>query len=315
MDPSKEELFVSIIMPAYNVEKYIAASIESVMNQTFKNWELIIIDDGSTDGTATVIHSFIALDNRIKYLYQENARQAKARNNGILHAKGNLLAFLDSDDLWLPTKLEKSLQFFDLNKYDLLFTNSYISSDANIDVSSTSYETMHVTAQEYLNRSAIPLFLSYNRIPTLTVILKKEVMEKVGFFDEKSVPIEDYDLWLRLLISGCNFVAIAEPLSIYRVHSASSTASDRTPSNFIIKSIVKNFTSEELIALNAKPYLKKWLILWTRFYLNKNNTEEYIHFLNYFQCKTKSILILLYFYKLLNCKIILKLIITELKKI
>lgn len=300
-------------MPAFNAEKYIAASIESVINQTYNYWELIVIDDGSSDGTADIVHSFISLDKRIKYFYQKNARQANARNNGILHAKGSLLAFLDADDLWLPNKLEKSLQFFDINKYDLIFTSSFTTSDENIDITSTSYKVMNITEQEYLNSSAIPLFLSYNRIPMLTVILKKEVVEKVGFFDENCVPAEDYDLWLRLLIAGCNFKSINFPLSIYRVHSGSSTALDRTASNVVIKSIVKNFTSEELIAINARPHLKKWLILWTKFSLDRNNIKVYIKYLNHFNYKSKTIISLLNFYKILNSNFIKKMIIKTLK--
>jgi teichuronic acid biosynthesis glycosyltransferase TuaG len=93
-------------MPAYNAEKYIGDSIKSVLAQTYSNWELIVVDDGSTDGTAAVVREFVDRDNRIKYFYQENGRLGKARNTGIGHAAGPLIAFLDSDDLWVETKLE-----------------------------------------------------------------------------------------------------------------------------------------------------------------------------------------------------------------
>src|SRR5919106_5413407 len=96
---------VSVIMPAYNAEKYIAGSIRSVIVQTYSDWELIVVDDGSTDSTATVVQEFVARDPRIKYIFQENGRLGKARNTGIRNSSGPLIAFLDSDDLWVPIKL------------------------------------------------------------------------------------------------------------------------------------------------------------------------------------------------------------------
>src|SRR5262249_61710555 len=101
---------VSIIMPAYNAGKYIADSIQSVLAQTYSDWELIVVDDGSTDNTATVVQQFVTRDSRIKYFFQENGRLGKARNTGIKNASGSLIAFLDSDDLWLETQLELSFQ-------------------------------------------------------------------------------------------------------------------------------------------------------------------------------------------------------------
>src|ERR1044072_6081218 len=96
---------VSIIMPAYNAERYIAASIESVLAQTYSDWELIVVDDGSTDRTATVTQEFVKRDPRIKYIFQENGRLGKARNTGIKNSRGPLIAFLDSDALWIETNL------------------------------------------------------------------------------------------------------------------------------------------------------------------------------------------------------------------
>src|SRR5690349_25117803 len=100
------EQLISVIMPAYNAEKFVAESISSVITQTYKNWELIIVDDGSTDNTKNIIEEFAKHDARIKYIYQENAKQGKARNTGIAMAKSGLVAFLDADDLWLPQMLE-----------------------------------------------------------------------------------------------------------------------------------------------------------------------------------------------------------------
>ena len=115
----KDEL-ISIIMPAYNAGKYIKESIESVFNQTYQNWELIIIDDGSTDNTSEVVQPFLIKDRRIQYYLQENGKQGKARNAGIKRSKGNLIAFLDADDVWMPAKLQAQIGVLKQNDADLV---------------------------------------------------------------------------------------------------------------------------------------------------------------------------------------------------
>ena len=100
---------VSVIMPAYNAEKYIDEAIDSVISQTFANWELIIVNDGSTDDTQKIVEAYVSSDTRIKLINQENKRLGAARNEGIKNANGEWVAFLDADDLWINTKLEKQL--------------------------------------------------------------------------------------------------------------------------------------------------------------------------------------------------------------
>ena len=117
---------VSVIMPAYNAQKYIAESIESVIGQTYLNWELLIVDDGSTDDTASIIKQYQLNDSRIQYFYQESGRQGKAKNTAIKNSKGDYIAFLDSDDLWLKEKLKISVNEITKGDYSLLFTDSYI---------------------------------------------------------------------------------------------------------------------------------------------------------------------------------------------
>ncbi|MCD9575265.1 glycosyltransferase family 2 protein [Flavobacterium soyae] len=273
---------VSIIMPAYNVAKYIQASIDTVLNQTYTNWELIIVDDGSIDDTAKICKKYLDTDNRIKYIYQNNAKQAKARNNGIQIAKGDIIAFLDADDLWLPNKLELSLSHFDLNIYDLIFTDSYYSGQEQIDVSDLTLEKMRVQNGEYFGPTSICDFLKMNKIPILTVLVKKAVLEKVGSFDEKCVPAEDYDLWLRLLKNNCKFKAINIPLSIYRFQENSSTASDRLATNAVLELLMKNFTIDEVKRIKAVPFIKSWIIRWIQLYLAASNISQLQIILNHF---------------------------------
>lgn len=280
---------VSVIMPAYNVENYIEASIESVLNQTYNNWELIIIDDGSTDKTAEICKRYADLDDRIIYLYQENSKQAKARNNGIGIAKGDIIAFLDADDLWLPNKLELSLLYFDTNKFDLIFTDAYFGNNSDLEVANQNLKKMNIPESEYFGNNAIADFIKFNRIPILTVLLKKKCVEEVNFFDESCVPAEDYDLWLRLLKKGYKFQSISIPLSIYRVQESSSTSLDRLVTDLVLKSIMKNFDADELQQLDVAPFIKNWIIRWIKLYLTKSNMKQFKMMLNHFKYKKLTV--------------------------
>src|SRR5277367_6547413 len=105
---------VSIITPAYNAAQYLSAAIDSVVAQTYTDWELIIIDDGSTDETRALVHSYLpSLSESLRYLYQSNRGQTAARNTGIKLARGEFIATLDADDLWLPTRLARGLAVMD----------------------------------------------------------------------------------------------------------------------------------------------------------------------------------------------------------
>jgi teichuronic acid biosynthesis glycosyltransferase TuaG len=223
---------VSVIMPAYNASDYIQESINSVIAQTFTNWELIIVDDGSTDKTSVIIENYCNQDERIKYYYQENGKQGKARNFGVSLANAKYIAFLDADDLWMPEKLEIQLQQIEEKNVDLVFSDSYKFYD---DDSSDKSRKMNVSDITLKGNEALKLFLQANRIPILTVLVKKEKIILVETFSEKMViqNAEDYHLWLKLIISGCVFYGSDEVLASYRIHSKSSTSNDKSASNQI----------------------------------------------------------------------------------
>lgn len=210
-------------MPAYNAELHIEKSIDSVINQTFKNWELIVIDDGSTDTTSDIVKQKMAQDERIRYLHQENCGPGSARDSAIKISDGDLLAFLDADDLWLPSKLEISVTGLLNSGVDLLFTDAFMFSET---YDSDSREHIGIVHGEYYGPEGIKSFLTQNRIPTLTVLLKKNAYFKTEGF-KSSYIAEDYDLWLQLLNTGCSFKSIDQPLSAYRIHDESLTKGDR----------------------------------------------------------------------------------------
>ena len=214
-------------MPAYNAEKYIAASIESVLAQTYSNWELIVVDDGSTDRTATVVQEFVRRDGCIRYLFQENGRLGKARNTGIRNSMGPLVAFLDSDDLWMPTKLEAQTRAIAENNADVVYSKSYVFSDENTD---DETEILVSSVGKFSGPDFFDSLVRQPQIPVLTVLLKRSALDRVGLFEEGKAyhGCEDYDLWLRLARDGLVFYGMSDVLARYRRHETAMTA---MPSN------------------------------------------------------------------------------------
>ena len=214
---------VSIIMPAYNAEKYIADSIKSVLAQTYSAWELIVVDDGSTDGTAAVVKDFVSRDSRVRYIFQENGRLGKARNTGIANARGSLIAFLDSDDLWIDNKLELQVKALVENNADVVFSNAYIFSDDN---PANIAETFETCVGQFSGPDFFDALVRRNQLPVLTVLLKKNALAKTGLFEEGRPyhGCEDYDLWLRLAKAGCVFYGMRDLLARYRRHNTAMTA-------------------------------------------------------------------------------------------
>ncbi|MCG2613976.1 glycosyltransferase [Terrimonas sp. NA20] len=215
---------VSVIMPAYNAAAFIGESIQSVIAQTYQYWELIIIDDGSTDATAERIKKFAEKDERIKYIYQENGRQGKARNNGIRNSRGEYIAFLDADDLWVPHKLAIQVDLINKEMVDLVFSDAHAFQE-NKDHSFS----MSVQPGNFKGSHDFAYFLETNRIPILTVLTKRTAIEQVNGFSERTElqNAEDLHLWLKLLLEGYSFFALKDSLAYYRLAANSATAHDR----------------------------------------------------------------------------------------
>ncbi|WP_411359015.1 glycosyltransferase family 2 protein [Pseudidiomarina salilacus] len=200
---------VSIIMPVFNVEDFVAESIRTVLHQTYSNWELIIIDDHSTDASLGVVTSFSA-DDRIKiFTNEKNLGGAGARNRGINAASGKYIAFLDSDDLWLPTKLERQIAFMEKHK---------------ISFSYTGYQSM-TESGDFISAIEVPEFVdfkrlcSHNYIPCLTAIYNAEKLGKVLMPAIRKR--QDYALWLRI-IGQCKVgFGVTEQLAYYRIRQGS----------------------------------------------------------------------------------------------
>lgn len=209
---------VSVIVPVYNSEKYIAQAVDSVLCQTFHDFELIVVDDGSTDRTAEILKRY---GERLTYIYQPNSERSAARNTGIRHAKGEYLAFLDADDFWLPQKLERQVQVFDLApEVGLVYGWAY-----NVDESGKKVDKGNdgILRRFDAGTNVFESLLFENVVGIggcSTVMIRADSVRQVGAFDESLVYIEDWDLWIRIA-AYYPVGLVPEPLVCYRQDSGS----------------------------------------------------------------------------------------------
>ena len=199
---------VSIIMPSYNTAKYIGESIQSVLAQTYTNWELIIVDDCSTDNTDEIIAAIA--DARIRYLKNDkNSGAAVSRNRALREAKGRWIAFLDSDDLWFPEKLEKQIAFMEANDYHFSYTD-YVEIDE-----ASNLTGVHVTGPKRITRMGM---YNYCWPGCLTVMYDTNVVGLIQIADIKKN--NDYAMWLKACKKAdCHL--LSDKLAKYRKRSGS----------------------------------------------------------------------------------------------
>ena len=206
---------VSILTPTFNAEKFIRATIKSVQEQTYENWEMILVDDASTDNTVSIIEDFAQRDNRIKlFKFSENRGNGFARNAALNKATGKYIAYLDADDLWFPSKLEKQIQF--LNANNLHFTFSY-------------YDSIDEEGNNLNRRVESPNPLIYkqlffcNYVGNLTAIYDADYFGKIIL--ETSQKRQDWRLWLTILKQIKTAEVVPESLAFYRIRKDSISSS------------------------------------------------------------------------------------------
>ncbi len=182
------QTFFSVIIPTYNREQFLRKAVDSVLAQTFRDLELIIVDDGSTDGTRRLLSSYG--DIRISCLYQPNSGVSKARNKGLEKSGGRFIAFLDSDDHWAPEKLQKTHEY--INRFpaiNIFHTEEVWYRQGKL----LGQKKKHEKPTGHVYEKALPLCC----ISISTAVIKRDVFDTVGRFDEDLEACEDYDFWLR----------------------------------------------------------------------------------------------------------------------
>ncbi|MFQ5964188.1 MAG: glycosyltransferase family 2 protein [Candidatus Scalinduaceae bacterium] len=206
---------VSVIIPAYNVERYIGETLDSVLVQTYSDFEVIVVDDGSNDRTAFIIKKYQKKNpEKVRLIQKENAGPARARNVGIKASTGEYIAFVDADDLWLPEKLEKQVSYFEKQppQVGMVYTNAKKFDQQGIWTLPKRYRKKRVEGWIYKD------LLRENMIPNQSVMVRKRCFEKVGLFEESLDIIEDHDMWLRVAMKY-EIAFLNEVLSLYREHS------------------------------------------------------------------------------------------------
>jgi len=196
---------ISVIIPTYNRAAFLREAIDSVLAQTEKDFELLIVDDGSTDETRAVAESY---GGPARYFFQPNAGASVARNLGIKHAHGKFITFLDSDDLWLPKKLARQIEWMNAHPEIMLCYTDEIWIRHGVRV---NQKKIHAKAGGWIYPHCLPRCI----ISPSSVLMRRELFEAVGVFDEQLPICEDYDLWLRVA-SRFEVGFLAEPLIVKR---------------------------------------------------------------------------------------------------
>lgn len=223
---NSQEKLVSIITPTFNSAKFIAQTIQSVQNQTYQNWELILVDDCSSDNTVALIKAFLETDNRIK-LFQQNKNSGAgiARNFAVSESNGDYIAFLDADDLWKPLKIEKQLQFLDEN--NLHFTFSF-------------YDCINEEGILLDKRVEAPKILTYRKLFFCNYVGNLTGIYDVKFFGKIAISNirkrQDWIMWLTILKKIKTSKPVTESLAFYRIRDKSLSASklDLIKHNFAV---------------------------------------------------------------------------------
>ena len=247
---------VSILMPSYNYEKYIARAIDTVICQSFINWELVIIDDGSKDDSVNIIKQY--KDKRIKLYTQSNHGVTNTLNRALNLSKGKYICFLDADDKYHPDKLKKQLKLinkgydFVVTKVEAIDENGAKSTLDYFDSSWNSYNTKTV-----LGENIVFEFLHKNYFCKSSVMLKRSIFDKYGLFNEKLIAAYDLELWLRF-ISNITISRHNDILTYYRWHNKNETATNNYRIRAELLLVLDKYLSEN-VHKNEYNLLNKYI--------------------------------------------------------
>lgn len=219
-------LLVSVVVPTYNYAHFLPAALDSVLAQTYRDWECIIVDDGSTDDTPAVADAYARRDSRFRYIHQANRGLAGARNSGVRDARGEAIQFLDADDRLLPPKLKRHTAYLDSHpECDIVYGDVWFFRSETPDVLTPSLHgklTRSILRRVHGNAEAFRVLQHYNIMPVPAAIIRRRVFER-AIFDEEANAVEDYGFWIRCAALGFSFDFCEpdEPVAAVRSHGAS----------------------------------------------------------------------------------------------
>jgi glycosyltransferase involved in cell wall biosynthesis len=267
---------VSVIIPTYNAGPYLLEAIESVLDQSFKDFEIIVVDDASDDDTEERLRP---IADRIVYIRQNHAGSAVARNRGILSASGRYIAFLDADDLWLRDKLEKQVALMEENPGAVVVVTGHnrLAHFTNSDGKARAAPKFAPRKVEFLEILRQPV------IHTSSVMVRRDALAEAGIFDPRLINAQDWDLWVRLASIG-EVVGIEKVLTQYRLHESQSTRSIEYLRNVILADqiMLARFRYDK----QTLPYIKEKLgrDYWVLGLREAKNDHRFEARAAYFQC-------------------------------
>lgn len=204
------EPLVSVVIPAYNAALYLNEAVESLFAQTYKNLQIIIVNDGSKDDTAKIADALAQRDKRVEVIHKANGGVSAARNDAFKAARGKYICFLDADDVYLPKKVEKQVAFLEAHPETVLV-------HCNFYVGDETFQKLEPIHRGKLPAPLEQIFVYCNWFPPLTPMLRASLVQKVGFFDTSLAVGEDWEYWIRCLEHG-KFAHLDEFLAKYRRH-------------------------------------------------------------------------------------------------
>jgi len=246
---------VSIVIPTHNSSRYLVNALDSVLAQTVSDFEVLVVDDGSSDDTECVMRHY---GPPVRYIKQQNSGVAVARNNGISESRGRYVAFLDADDVWLPFKLERQLEKIDLNSASGACYSAF-------SIVTSELEPVDVNQRQHSGPLLESLLTKGNVVGTpSTVICERELLFEVGGFDPELSYGADWDLWLRLAVRT-GFCYVDEPLVMYRQHDANMSRSASLVESDSLRVLEKGFEidglSDSLRAKRRAAFARNYMVL------------------------------------------------------
>ena len=290
---------ISVVIPVYNREATIKRSVESVLKQTYKNIEIIIIDDGSSDGTVEVLRELEQTEETVKIFIQDHRGANAARNLGIEKSKGEFIAFQDSDDEWLPDKLEKQLTYMVENNFEVSYCPFFLYEDGKEIIIPENYQNSH----KY-EKNLLKTLKCHNVVSTQTLVIHRNVISDIGIFDENMPRYQDYEYVIRI-VQKKRIGYVNKPLvKVYRTINSISNDNQKlkeaeikllTKHNnfFDMETCLKNRLKKSLNILDQDG-LNKWMEHMNDFlnkysYREKINMEKMVRELLYQEYKLRNI--------------------------
>lgn len=267
--PSSRKPLVSVVIPTYNNAHYIRQAVDSALSQTYSSYEVIVIDDGSTDETCSVLRPY---NGRIQYICQDNQGVSSARNHGIRIARGEFISFLDSDDYFLPNKLAEQISAF-----EIMPSLGILHSGWRM-VNEEGQKVKDVEPWSYAPQLDLERWLLWKPVLLGAMMFRKEYLEKAGGFDTSLRQAEDVDLTLRLALMGCKAVWLRKPTVCYRLHGGNTIKDGIQQANDLQTVLDKfyNLPNVPYGILKKERATRYYTLMWIVWHLYQTGCRDHI---------------------------------------